>query len=100
MGNTAIAIHEDEDATHHVSAVRTSNTSRTVAPLESDEEDSMADSMSEQSEDSEDDIDESVMEDMRKLEESFKGISQRYRLINRIGEGIPILDISLATHVP
>ena len=36
---------------------------------------------------SEDEVDESVVEDMRKLEENFKGISQKYRLINRIGEG-------------
>jgi hypothetical protein len=34
-----------------------------------------------------DDIDESVREDMQKLEETFTGISERYRLINRIGEG-------------
>lgn len=32
-------------------------------------------------------VDESVKEDMRKLEETFTGISERYRLINRIGEG-------------
>ncbi|KAL9122083.1 MAG: hypothetical protein Q9187_001367 [Circinaria calcarea] len=32
-------------------------------------------------------IDKSVMEDMVKFEESFKGITQRFRLINRIGEG-------------
>ncbi|KAL9114169.1 MAG: hypothetical protein Q9227_001941 [Pyrenula ochraceoflavens] len=32
-------------------------------------------------------VDDSVLEDMRKLEESFTGISQQYRLINRIGEG-------------
>ena len=38
-------------------------------------------------EEDEDDIDDSVAEDMKKLEESFKGISQQYRLINRIGEG-------------
>lgn len=36
---------------------------------------------------SENEVDESVAEDMRKLEENFKGISQKYRLINRIGEG-------------
>lgn len=35
----------------------------------------------------EDEVDDSVAEDMRKLEENFKGISQKYRLINRIGEG-------------
>lgn len=32
-------------------------------------------------------IDESVMEEMMKLEETFKGIGSHYRLINRIGEG-------------
>lgn len=32
-------------------------------------------------------VDESVREDMNKLESTFKGISKRYRLINRIGEG-------------
>ena len=36
---------------------------------------------------SEDEVDESVIEEMHKLEESFRGISRRYRLINRIGEG-------------
>lgn len=32
-------------------------------------------------------IDEVVREDMNKLDESFPGISQRFRLVNRIGEG-------------
>lgn len=32
-------------------------------------------------------VDPSVKEDMRKLETSFIGISRRFRLINRIGEG-------------
>ncbi|EQL28937.1 CDC7 protein kinase [Blastomyces dermatitidis ATCC 26199] len=41
--------------------------------------------LSEESEPEE--VDESVAEDMRKLESTFKGISSRYRLINRIGEG-------------
>jgi hypothetical protein len=36
---------------------------------------------------SEGEVDESVVDDMHKLEESFKGISRKYRLINRIGEG-------------
>ncbi|EEP82110.1 conserved hypothetical protein [Uncinocarpus reesii 1704] len=31
--------------------------------------------------------DESVIEDMKKLEDSFEGFSERYRLIRRIGEG-------------
>jgi hypothetical protein len=32
-------------------------------------------------------IDPAVAEDMAKFEESFKGITRRYRLIDRIGEG-------------
>jgi cell division control protein 7 len=58
--------------------------------LVEDDEDVVAevDSYDEYEEEDEDDIDDSVIEDMRKLEESFKGISQKYRLINRIGEGI------------
>jgi len=38
-------------------------------------------------EESEDEIDATVAEDMRQFEESFRNIGQRYRLINRIGEG-------------
>lgn len=38
--------------------------------------------------DSDEELDESVLDDMRKLEESFSGISARYRLVNRIGEGV------------
>lgn len=40
------------------------------------------------SDESDDEIDESVAEDMQKFEESFRGITRRYRLINRIGEGM------------
>jgi cell division control protein 7 len=36
---------------------------------------------------SDDEVEESVAQDMARFEESFKGISDRYRLINRIGEG-------------
>lgn len=32
-------------------------------------------------------VDESVREDMNKLEDTFPGISDRFRLVNRIGEG-------------
>lgn len=51
-----------------------------------DEEEEAQSEASDESE-SEDEVDESVVEDMRKLEESFRGISRKYRLINRIGEG-------------
>ncbi|KAK5169011.1 uncharacterized protein LTR77_006320 [Saxophila tyrrhenica] len=37
--------------------------------------------------DEEDGIDHEVLDDMERFEQSFKNISQRYRLINRIGEG-------------
>jgi hypothetical protein len=37
--------------------------------------------------DAEEEIDEAVAEDIARLEESFRGINKRYRLINRIGEG-------------
>jgi cell division control protein 7 len=36
----------------------------------------------------EEEVDESVREDMAKLEDTFPGISDRFRLMNRIGEGI------------
>lgn len=36
----------------------------------------------------EEEVDESVREDMNKLEDTFPGISDRFRLVNRIGEGI------------
>lgn len=39
------------------------------------------------SDESQEEVDELVAEDMKKLEMSFKGISQKYRLVNRIGEG-------------
>jgi len=37
--------------------------------------------------DYEEEADESVREDMHKLENTFPGISDRFRLVNRIGEG-------------
>jgi len=36
----------------------------------------------------EEEVDESVREDMNKLEDTFPGISDRFRLVNRIGEGM------------
>jgi cell division control protein 7 len=41
-----------------------------------------------QSDYEEEEVDESVREDMTKLEDTFPGISDRFRLVNRIGEGI------------
>lgn len=36
---------------------------------------------------SDEEIDDAVLDDMEKFEQSFRNINQRYRLINRIGEG-------------
>lgn len=41
-----------------------------------------------QESDYEEEVDESVREDMKKLEDTFPGISDRFRLVNRIGEGM------------
>jgi cell division control protein 7 len=41
----------------------------------------------------EEEVDDSVREDMKKLEDTFPGISDRFRLVNRIGEGTEIPSI-------
>jgi hypothetical protein len=46
-----------------------------------------SDASQELSEENEEPPDDLVAEDMRRLESSFVGISKRFRLINRIGEG-------------
>lgn len=86
MGFNGVAIHEDDSA-------RTQHPQPTVSrPKIMNEQDPNAqalgaDDYDEEDDESEDEVDETVAEDMRKLEENFKGISQKYRLINRIGEG-------------
>jgi cell division control protein 7 len=92
MGQNAILIHEDNDVQPRPAHKLRKMDSRRQVVRVPDEEDDLQDfdgeeTSSEASEEAEEDVDESVAEDMRKLEESFKGISQRYRLINRIGEG-------------
>lgn len=42
---------------------------------------------SDYSEESEEEVDPAVQEDMEKFQATFKGIKERFRLINRIGEG-------------
>lgn len=84
-----IAYTHENDA-HHVeySRVARDTTDNYRIHIVEDEEEDEED-LPEDYEDgeSEDEVDESVIEDMRKLEESFRGISRKYRLINRIGEG-------------
>lgn len=83
MAYTTIAIHEDDG--HPSQPGQKSRAMDHRVRLVSDDDDEAE--YSTDVTDSEDEVDESVAEDMRKLEESFKGISQKYRLINRIGEG-------------
>jgi cell division control protein 7 len=45
-------------------------------------------------------VDEVVKEDMKKLEDTFPGISDRFRLVNRIGEGTISADLSSHTACP
>ena len=45
------------------------------------------DGYSETSDETDGEVDASVREDMGQLQETFKGIKDRFRLINRIGEG-------------
>ena len=92
MAHATIAIHEDEDAIFQDS--RCSQSSPVAKDMErrlSEDEVSVDGSFSDDSDESEEEVDETVIEDMRKLEESFKGISQKYRLINRIGEGMRVV---------
>jgi cell division control protein 7 len=52
-----------------------------------EEEDQEADRYSDVSEESDVVVDASVQDDMDKFQDAFKGIKERFRLINRIGEG-------------
>jgi cell division control protein 7 len=55
------------------------------------EENDVDDEASDSSSDGEAEVDPAVSEDMAKFEESFKGITKRFKLINRIGEGTRLL---------
>jgi cell division control protein 7 len=54
-----------------------------------DGEEMELDGCSEASDETDDAVDVSVQQDMDKFEESFKDVKERFRLINRIGEGKP-----------
>lgn len=51
------------------------------------EDDQQDDAYSEASDESDDSVDAATAEDIAKFEATFKGIKDRFRLINRIGEG-------------
>jgi hypothetical protein len=89
MAQTIIS-HQNHDRTSHSAYQHSAMEGpRPIQLVEDNEDDVVEEEASDEYEEDEDedDIDDSVAEDMKKLEESFKGISQKYRLINRIGEG-------------
>lgn len=49
--------------------------------------------------DSDEEIEDAVAEDIARFEDSFKGITKRYRLINRIGEGV-CMWLACVLHMP
>lgn len=75
-------VHED-----HKTRFRGSGPNGRMTVSDVEDEEAYSSDSSERSEDSIGEVDESVAEDIYKLEETFKGISTRFRLINRIGEG-------------
>ncbi|KAK5075158.1 Cell division control protein 7 [Lithohypha guttulata] len=85
MGYNDIAIHEDNSATESVSQRLQQPEYQIMTEVDDNAQYSGADD--DDDDGSEDEVDETVAEDMQKLEENFTGISEKYRLINRIGEG-------------
>jgi hypothetical protein len=85
MPNDTVAVHED--AAEIPSHARQTSKMSSFRQTASVPPEVLFDHDSDCSE-SDQEVDDSVLEDMRKLEESFTGISQRYRLLNRIGEGM------------
>lgn len=60
----------------------------TAQDYTNDETEYYSDAEPELEEEEDEPPDDLVAQDMRKLESSFVGISKRFRLINRIGEGL------------
>jgi cell division control protein 7 len=59
----------------------------TIEESRAEGDDDQEDDYSEKSDESDDVVDAAVQEDMLRFQETFKGIKERFRLINRIGEG-------------
>lgn len=57
-------------------------------PVENEDMEAADSEASQGESDLEEKVDVSVREDMGKLEDTFPGISDRFRLVNRIGEGM------------
>ena len=84
--HSAVPVHEDQPLRQRDSTEELSESSMDGGEDLAPPSDGVAGSEDEEDQ-TPDDIDDAVLEDMQKFEASFKNISQRYRLINRIGEG-------------
>jgi cell division control protein 7 len=82
-------IHEDEMREEEVEDDQATEESRG----EEDEEDGRGKDYD--SEESDSIVDPVVQEDMDKFQDTFKGIKERFRLINRIGEGMLVRILEL-----
>lgn len=79
-------IHEDGmemDESAHAENYKDEN-----CDVREEDQEGESDGYSDTSEESDGVVDSAVQEDMLRLEETFKGIRHRFRLINRIGEGM------------
>ena len=89
MAQDQVVVHSSQESRAHKSRQESiMETAQHIHLVDDDEDDLEKEEQTDEYDEDEDDIDDSVAEDMKKLEESFKGISQKYRLINRIGEGL------------
>lgn len=83
--------HEPLTGAHHDAVPHYGGSNSNSTEDETEEMDESRDPLDESggtvSEEEEEDIEDSVATDMDRFEQSFKNITQRYRLINRIGEG-------------
>jgi len=85
-------IHDEEESEEMIgSEVLSDGENQSIEELEMYEEEHDGqddDGNSDMSEESQENIDPTVLEDMEKFNSSFQGINRRFRLINRIGEGM------------
>ena len=77
-------IHHDEMVDESMEEDHRMEDSRAEMDEEHEDQD---DAYSETSEESDGVVDPTVQEDMDKFQDTFKGLQERFRLINRIGEG-------------
>lgn len=87
---TPFEIHHDvmEESLEEEEEVVMEESRGDVEELDQEEEEEYSDGYSD---DSDNVVDPKVQEDMNQFQETFKGIKDRFRLINRIGEGNSLL---------